>query len=69
MPAHRTAGYEALIERYGLDVLPHWHHSFVSKESQVHRIKKDGDTVHEIYPERYWPGDSAGEQLEFALKY
>ncbi len=69
MPTHRAVGYEALIGRYGLDVIPNWHHSFVSKESQVHRIERDGDIVREIYPERYWPGDSVGEQLEFALKY
>jgi len=69
VPAYRPAGYEALINRYSLDVMPNWHHSFVSKDSQVHRIQKDGDAVHESYPEKYWPGDSVGEQLEFALKY
>jgi len=69
VPAYRTAGYEALIERYDLEGISNWHHSFVSKESQVHKIEKDGDVVHEIYPEKYWPGESVGEQLEFALKY
>jgi hypothetical protein len=69
MSAYRAAGYEALIERYRLDVIPNWHRSFVAVETQVHKIEKDGNTVREHYPERYWPGESAGEQLEFALKY
>ncbi len=69
MSAYRAAGYEALIEKYHLDVIANWHRSFVSKESQVHRIEKETETVREIYPERYWPGSSAGEQLEFSLKY
>ena len=69
MSAYRTAGYEALIERYRLDVIPNWHRSFVAVETQVHKIEKDHNTVREHYPERYWPGESVGEQLEFALKY
>lgn len=69
MSAYRAAGYEALIERYSLDVIPNWHSSFVAVETQVHKIEKDVHTVREHYPERYWPGESIGEQLEFALKY
>jgi hypothetical protein len=69
MSAYRAAGYEALIERYQLDVIPNWHSSFVAVETQVHKIEKEVNTVKELYPERYWPGESAGEQLEFALKY
>ncbi len=69
MPAYRAAGYEALIKRYDLDVIPNWHSSFVARETQVHKIEKERGTVKEFYPERYWPGESAGEQLEFALKY
>ncbi len=69
MPAYRAAGYEAMIERYSLDVVFNWHRSFVSTESQVHRIEKEEGSIREVYPERYWPGESAGEQLEFALKY
>ena len=69
MPAYRAAGYEAMIERYSLDVVSNWHRSFVSMESQVHRIEKEEGNIREVYPERYWPGESAGEQLEFALKY
>jgi len=69
MSAYRAAGYEALIERYQLDVIPNWHSSFVAVETQVHKIEKEVNTVKELYPERYWPGESVGEQLEFALKY
>ncbi len=69
MSVYRAAGYEALIKRYDLDVIPNWHSSFVARETQVHKIEKERGTVKELYPERYWPGESAGEQLEFALKY
>lgn len=70
MIRYRAAGYEALIEKYSLEVIPNWHHSYVAKESQVHKVEKDGESVvREKYPERYWPGDSLGAQLEFALKY
>jgi len=69
MSPYRAAGYKALIERYDLDVIPNWHSSFVARETQVHKIEKEVSTVKELYPERYWPGKSVGEQLEFALKY
>jgi len=69
MSAYRATGYGALIERYQLDVIPHWHSSFVAEERQVHRIEKDTYTIREYYPKRYWSGEGIGEQLEFALKY
>jgi len=69
MSAYRAAGYAALIERYHLDVIPNWHSSFVATETQVHKIEKSANSVREYYPARYWPGESACEQLEFALKY
>ena len=34
---YRPAGYAALIERYGLDVIPNWHKSLVTA-SGIHRI-------------------------------
>ena len=64
----RPAGYAALIERYGLDVIPNWHRSLVTT-SGVHRIGSTGSVVEETYPSKYWPGDSLGDHLEFALKY
>ena len=65
---HRLAGYAALIERYGLNVIPNWHTSLVTT-SGIHRIDSSGGIVEEIYPPTYWPGDSVSDHLEFALKY
>jgi len=66
--AHKLAGYAALIERYGLDVIPNWHRSFVATTG-THRISSTGGVIEEIYPSKYWPGDTLGGHLEFALKY
>ena len=65
---YRLAGYEALIERYGLDVIPNWHRSLVTT-SGIHRIDSSGGIVEEVYPPKYWPGNTLGDHLEFALKY
>ena len=64
----RPAGYLALIEQYGLKVMPNWHESFVAV-SGVHRIQSAESVVRETYPPTYWPGEGLGNQLEFALKY
>ena len=64
----RSAGYAALIERYGLDVIPNWHKSIVTA-SGIHRIDFSGSVIKEVYPSKYWPGDAPGDHLEFALKY
>ncbi len=64
----RLAGYSELIKRYNLEVSPNWHISKVATGG-IHRIDSDVESVHEIYPPIYWPGDSLGDQLEFALKY
>ncbi len=66
--ARRPAGYAALVERHGLEVIPNWHTSYVLTRG-VHRREADGDSVVEEYPASYWPGDGFGAQLEFALKY
>ncbi|MFC1539895.1 Fic family protein [Gemmatimonadota bacterium] len=66
--ALRPAGYTALLERYALEVIPNWHRSLVSTGS-THRIDSSDSKVEEIYPSRYWPGDTPGDHLEFALKY
>ncbi len=65
---YRSAGYAALIERYDLDVMPNWHKSLVTT-SGIHRIDSSGDIVEEVYPPKYWPGDTLVDHLEFALKY
>jgi len=67
-PTHRLAGYAALIERYDLDVIPNWHRSFVATTG-THRIDSTGGAIEEVYPSKYWPGDTLGDHLEFALKY
>ena len=65
---YRLAGYAMLIDRYGLDVIPNWHKSLVTT-SGVHRIDSSGDVIEEVYPSKYWPGNTLGNHLEFALKY
>ncbi len=64
----RPAGYAALIAMYGLDVIPNWHRSFVTESSQRRTDMAAGEVV-EYYPGVYWPGDTFGGHLEFALKY
>ena len=64
----RPAGYEALIERYDLQVIPNWHKSFVAATG-THRNESIGGVIAEVYPSKYWPGDSTADHLEFALKY
>ena len=65
---YRPAGYAALIERYGLVVIRNWHQSLVAT-SGTHRIDSTEGVIEEVYPSKYWPGDSLGDHLEFALKY
>ncbi len=66
--ARRPAGYAALVERHSLDVIPNWHTSYVLTRG-IHRRHSDGGAVVEEYPPTYWPGETFGAQLEFALKY
>jgi len=65
---YRSAGYAALIERYDLDVIPNWHKSLVTA-SGIHRIDSSESVIEEVYPSKYWPGDTLGDHLEFAFKY
>jgi hypothetical protein len=67
-PSRRPAGYTHLVDRYGLDVISNWHRSYVSAAG-IHRVETVDDAVEETFTPGYWPGDSLGEQLEFALKY
>lgn len=62
------AGYSSLIERYRLSVLPNWHLSTVSPTGTLRSTIQEG-RVESVYPQSYWPGDSTGDHLEFALKY
>lgn len=65
---YRPAGYAALVDRYDLDVIPNRHKSLVTT-SGIHRIDLRGGVIEEVYPPKYWPGDTLGDHLEFAIKY
>ena len=67
-PKWRPAGYAALVERYGVEVVPHWRTSRVAARGG-RRVESGAGGGVEVFPPRYWPGDAAGEQLEFALKH
>jgi len=64
----RPAGYAELVGRYNLDVIPNWHKSLVTA-SGIHRLHANEGVIEEVYPSKYWPGDTPGDHLEFALKY
>lgn len=64
----RLAGYAALVQRFGIHVIPNWHESFIAPTA-THRVDSVGEAIREIYASRYWPGDTLGDHLEFALKY
>ena len=64
----RRAGYLALIARFQLDVITNWHRSYVAMGNS-HRVETSGRVTEESYPSKYWPGDTLGDHLEFALKY
>jgi hypothetical protein len=62
------AGYDALVSRFHLQVIPNWHHSRTSR-SQVRQTRTEAGQIVEVYPPFLTPEDSLGGQLEFALKY
>jgi len=64
----RLAGYAFLVERYDLHVLPNWHTSSVSSTGSLRSTNEAGQ-VKTVYPQSYWPGETTGDHLEFALKY
>ena len=61
-------GYDALIVKYGLQSLPHWHHSAIGRAT-VRHSHTDAGQVFEVYPRALMPENSLGGHLEFALKY
>ncbi|HXK49631.1 MAG TPA: Fic family protein [Clostridiales bacterium] len=65
---HRIAGYSFLISKYSISTFPLKHISRISFQSE-RRTLTNGDVTEDIYPHKYWPGDSTGNHLEFALKY
>lgn len=64
----QPVGYDALIARFGLHVLPHWHHSAVAQSAMLQSREEDGQ-VFDVYPRALMPKETLGGQLEFALKH
>jgi Fic family protein len=65
----QSIGYKALIEKFQIESLPSWHYSSISIENHTHKIIKEGEAIHEIYPKKYAIEDTTINHLEFALKY
>jgi Fic family protein len=61
------AGYDALREKYRIKALPNWHQSRIGPTRRK-EITAKGYEI-EWYPPKYRPGNTLGEQLEFAIKY
>lgn len=64
----RPAGYSYLLKKFGISGMPNWHSSFVLSTG-THRSQAQEGLIEEVYPATYWPGESIGDHLEFALKY
>ena len=64
----KLLGYQALVEKYQLTVIPHLRSSFLLS-SGIQRVEATGDNVRTYYPASYWPGERDADQLAFALKY
>lgn len=63
------AGYAFLVNKFHLNVIPNWHISLVNRYGGAKSsVIKEGKTE-TTYPSSYWPGESTGDHLEFALKY
>jgi hypothetical protein len=64
----RPAGYSYLLKKFGISGMPNWHSSFVLSTGTYRSQAQEGG-IKEVYPATYWPGESIGDHLEFALKY
>ncbi len=64
----RPAGYAYLLKKWEVSAIAHWHSSFVSATG-MHRSNIKNSAIEDIYPLKYWPGETVGDHLEFALKY
>lgn len=67
-PRNRPAGYAFLVEKYRLQIVRNWHTSEVTSTGAYRSTIHEGH-VESVYPLSYWPGESVGDHLEFALKY
>lgn len=68
IPDTKSAGYTYLIKKFAIAGIPHWHRSSISTTS-THVARIQGGSVDEVFRASYWPGDTTGDHLEFALKY
>lgn len=64
----RLAGYAYLLEKLAIAGIPNWHRSTVSAKG-THSVTMQDGFVDEVFRTQYWPGESVGSHLEFALKY
>ena len=65
----QAVGYKALIEKFKIEEIAHWHYSSVDIYGQTHKVEKHYKYVHEIYPKKYAIENKTINHLEFALKY
>lgn len=63
------AGYQALIEKLSLKIMPHYRRSYITFEGQGSEGRLQDSIEIYIYPKRYLPKDTLCSQLEFSLKY
>ena len=68
IPERRPAGYAFLLKKYAINTIPHWHTSSVTLTG-IRQMIEDNKSIKDIYPQKYWPGSSTGDHLEFALIY
>ena len=61
------AGYEVIVNKLGLDCVPHFRASYVSPGTG--RVAVEGDRELHYYSKKYYPGCDLFENLVFALKY
>lgn len=65
---HRLAGYAYLLEKLEITGIPNWHKSAVATTG-IHSVTRQDGFVDEVFRAQYWPGETIGAHLEFALKY
>ncbi len=65
---HRLAGYAYVLEKLAITGIPNWHRSAVAT-SGTHSVTRQDRFVDEVFRAQYWPGETIGAHLEFALKY
>lgn len=66
-PTCEPAGYAWLVQRYALNVLPHWRWTFIADRNVHKELERDG-VRHVLLPRARRPDGSEIGQLLFALK-